>query len=103
MGERFTVDVTFATPERQVLLTLEVDAGSTLGDVISESGIAQQFPGVDIDSLAAGVWGKVLPRDHRIKAGDRVELYRPLEMDPREARRKQADAGRTMGHSRDEP
>ena len=99
MGERIEVEIVLGTPERQVLQAVTVDNGATIADVVAASGIAARFPDLDIDSLATGVWGNVLPRDYAVKDGDRIELYRPLEMDPREARRKLATAGRTMGQT----
>ena len=51
------------------------------------SGLARQFPDIDFDTLQTGVWGKPMARNHVVREGDRVELYRPLEMDPRDARR----------------
>ena len=50
----------------------------------------------DKDKLEIGVWGRVVEPGYRLKSGDRVEIYRPLEIDPRDARRKLAEAGRTM-------
>jgi putative ubiquitin-RnfH superfamily antitoxin RatB of RatAB toxin-antitoxin module len=47
--------------------------------------------------MQAGIWGRPVERDQAVSDGDRVELYRPLNMDPREARRRLAAAGRTMG------
>ena len=82
-----------------LLLELEVEAGATVADVIVRSRIAAEFPGFDIDALETGVWGRIVTRDQPVRDGDRVELYRPLQLDPREARRKQALAGRTMGQA----
>ena len=81
------VEVVFALADRQELLVVELPAGATVGAAIARSGLARQFPEFDLDSLQAGIWGKPLPRSHVVKEGDRVEIYRPLEMDPREARR----------------
>ncbi len=67
-----------------------------MADVIAASGIEQRFPDSDIAALATGVWARLVDRQHRVVAGDRIELYRELEIDPREARRKLALAGQTM-------
>jgi hypothetical protein len=61
------------------------------------------FPEGDLANCQAGIWGKPVGRDHRLKDGDRLELYRPLLMDPREARRKLAADGRSMGQPADNP
>lgn len=81
------VEVVFALADRQELLVVELPDGSTADVAIEKSRLARQFPDVDFDALQAGIWGKPITRSHVVKEGDRVELYRPLEMDPREARR----------------
>ena len=92
MADRLPVEIVLATPERQVLLAMEVDAGSSVADVIARSGIGTQFPDVDMDNMPVGIWGTPVSRDRPVGPGDRVELYRPLEIDPREARRQRASA-----------
>jgi putative ubiquitin-RnfH superfamily antitoxin RatB of RatAB toxin-antitoxin module len=86
------VEVVFALAEKQVLQSVELSAGATVADAIDASTIAQQFPGVDLGELQTGMWGKPVERTREVRDGDRVELYRPLEMDPREARRLRAGA-----------
>ena len=81
------VEVVFALADKQELLVVELPDGSTVGAAIEKSGLTRQFPGVDFDTLQTGVWGKPIARNHVVGEGDRVELYRPLEMDPRDARR----------------
>lgn len=81
------VEIVFATPAHQVLKTVSVADGATVADVIAASGLAQEFPDYDLDALQAGVWGKPVDRARQVKDSDRVEIFRPLEMDPREARR----------------
>ena len=90
MADGLSVEVVLATPEQQVLLAVTVDAGATVSDAITASGIASRFPEFAVDAMPAGIWGKPVARERRLKEGDRVELYRPLEIDPREARRKRA-------------
>lgn len=84
------VEVVFALATRQVLSAVDVCDGATVADVIAVSGIARQFPGEDLDALQAGVWGRPVDRDQPVREGDRVELFRSLEIDPREARRLKA-------------
>jgi len=81
------VEIVFASPSHQVLKTVVVADGATVEDVITASGLARQFPDYDLDALQAGLWGKPVDRDRLVKESDRVEIFRPLEMDPREARR----------------
>jgi len=84
------VEVVFALPEKQVLRSLELQDGSTVDDAIGHSKLALEFPDTDIHRLQAGVWGRPVERGHVLLDGDRVELYRPLAMDPRDARRLKA-------------
>lgn len=84
------VEIVFALPGRQVLQSMELPEGSTVADAIRRSALMREFPAVDFDQLQAGVWGKLVERGRVLLDGDRVELYRPLMMDPREARRLKA-------------
>jgi putative ubiquitin-RnfH superfamily antitoxin RatB of RatAB toxin-antitoxin module len=84
------VEVVFALPERQVLQAADVPEHATVADVIVVSRIASHFPECDMDALQAGIWGQPVARDHVVREGDRIELFRELKMDPREARRLKA-------------
>ncbi len=84
------IEVVLALPDRQELLELDVAEESTVADVIAQSDLAARFPESAIDALQAGIWGNPVERDHVVKDGDRVELYRPLVIDPKEARRLKA-------------
>ena len=93
----FEVEIVFALPDRQSLKSVPVATGETVADVVAKSGLRADFPEIEIDSLAVGIWGREADRTQPVKEGDRIEIYRPLEMDPREARRQLAQSGRTMG------
>lgn len=93
----FEVEIVFALADRQSLQIVRVTPGASVAEVVSKSGLQDAFPDFDIDSLAWGVWGREVPRNQAVKEGDRIEIYRPLELDPREARRRLALSGRTMG------
>ncbi|MGI9222839.1 MAG: RnfH family protein [Woeseiaceae bacterium] len=97
MSKLIDVELVFATPDRQVLLAMQVASGATVADVIAQSGVHQEFPDVQLGELEFGIWGKLVAQDHVVHDGDRIEFYRPLNIDPREARRQLARAGRTMG------
>ena len=99
MATDISVEVVFALAGEQRLLEVSLAPGSTVGDAIAASEMAKHFPDEDIDALQTGIWGRVVERDQQVQAGDRVELYRPLELDPREARRRLAALGKTMGPS----
>ena len=97
MASEYKVEVVYALAERQVLIALSVAPGTTVAEVIERSGIADKFPDHDLSSCPLGIWGKIVDRDRVVEAGDRVEIYRQLEIDPRDARRKLAAQGKSMG------
>jgi putative ubiquitin-RnfH superfamily antitoxin RatB of RatAB toxin-antitoxin module len=94
------VEVVFATPDRQFLQACSVPRGSSVADAIECSKLVQEFPGLDLNSHAVGVWGKVVERSKSVQEGDRIEIYRPLPVDPRDARRQHAVDGGFMGKPR---
>ncbi|MDX1508923.1 MAG: RnfH family protein [Woeseiaceae bacterium] len=85
-----SVEVVWATPEQQQLVALQLAPGSTVEAAIEQSGFYRRFAGHGLESADVGIWGRVVPRTHTVEDGDRVEIYRPLRMDPREARRQRA-------------
>ncbi len=87
------VEVVFARADKQTLLELDVEHGATIERVLQASGIYDQFPRDGLEELQTGIWGRLAARDTVVKDGDRVEVYRPLERDPREARRARAALG----------
>lgn len=87
VSETIDVEVVFALPDRQRLVPLTVTKGTTVDAAIAASGIADSFPDVEFEKLATGIWGRPVSRQHTLQQGDRVEVYRDLLMDPREARR----------------
>lgn len=89
------IEIAYAKPERQILLEIEVDEGSTVGEVLARACASGELPAEAAD-LTAGVWGRVVEKSRRLRTGDRIELYRALVMDPREARRRYAESGATM-------
>ena len=87
------LDVTVASSERAgeaFETSLRVAVGATVMDAIRGSGVLQRFPTIDISTTTFGVWGRVATLATTLRQGDRVELYRPLSIDPKEARRKRA-------------
>lgn len=92
MSATITVEVVYATPQQQVLLEIQVDAGSSVAEVLAASAISDRFPQEDLTSCDVGIWGHIVARDTRVQDGDRIELYRPLVIEPREARRLRAKA-----------
>jgi putative ubiquitin-RnfH superfamily antitoxin RatB of RatAB toxin-antitoxin module len=94
--ERIAIEVACAEPGRQTLLALRVPAGCTAGEALELSGIFALHPAVDAAACAIGIFGQEIPRGRVLRAGDRVEVLRPLAEDPRERRRRLAREGRSM-------
>jgi putative ubiquitin-RnfH superfamily antitoxin RatB of RatAB toxin-antitoxin module len=94
--ETIAVEVAHARPQEQVILRLELPAGSTLRQAVEQSGILERFPDIDPDTMKAGIFGKLKKPDQVLQAGDRVEIYRPLIADPKQVRKQRAAAGKQM-------
>ena len=90
MAESIPVEVVYAEPDNQVVISLSVVPGTTLIEAVELSGISTRFPGVLLMDSPKGVYGVRKPDDYVLQEHDRVEIYRPLTTDPREARRKRA-------------
>jgi putative ubiquitin-RnfH superfamily antitoxin RatB of RatAB toxin-antitoxin module len=96
-AERIAIEVACALPDRQVVLPLEVPAGCTSGQALTLSGIFALQPELDPARCAIGIFGREVGSDLVLRDGDRVEVLRPLQDDPRERRRRLARQGATMG------
>lgn len=95
--QTIVVEVAYALPERQRIIELTVPLGTTAMEAAKLSGIAEHFPEIDLETAKMGIFGQALggkgadsPREYRLAAGDRVEIYRPLIADPKEARKRRA-------------
>jgi len=84
------VEVVYATPERQMLYTLDVEAGATARDAIERSGVLAAFPEIDLARNRVGIFGRLAALSTPLRDEDRVEILRPLQADPKEVRRKRA-------------
>ncbi len=92
------VEVAYALPEKQTLLSLSVPAGTTALEAVEQSGILAIFPKIDVNADKIGVFSQVLgtkgldePASYKLRERDRVEIYRPLIADPKEVRRRRAE------------
>jgi putative ubiquitin-RnfH superfamily antitoxin RatB of RatAB toxin-antitoxin module len=88
------VEVAYALPDRQKVVRLRVPAGTTAREAALRSALDAFFPGLNLREGPIGVFGEVVRDDHVLAPGDRVELYRPLPIDPREARRSRVEEER---------
>lgn len=91
-----TVEVVYARPGEQVLEQLSVPSGSTVEAVLRQSGVLDRFPEIDLEVNKVGIFGKATKLSSQVVGGDRVEIYRPLIADPKEARKKRAAEGKAM-------
>jgi putative ubiquitin-RnfH superfamily antitoxin RatB of RatAB toxin-antitoxin module len=93
-AENMSVEVAYAVPERQVIIEVTVERGTTLKQAIELSGILQQFEEIDLGRNKVGIFGKLAELSDELQPGDRVEIYRPLIADPKEVRKKRAAQGK---------
>ena len=96
-SEMITVEVVYALAEQQSLLSLEVDDGCSAVEAVRRSGITELHPEINLDDLKLGLFSKVCSNEQSLKAGDRVEIYRPLVADPKEIRKRRAAQLSTKG------
>jgi len=92
--ETINVEVAYALPQKQLILPVNVDLGTTVGGAIVQSGIMMEFPDLDLEHSDVGIFGKQVKMETVLQAGDRVEIYRPLIADPKEVRRQRAAEGK---------
>jgi putative ubiquitin-RnfH superfamily antitoxin RatB of RatAB toxin-antitoxin module len=96
MNAKTLIEIAYATPEKQLILELEVEPGSLARETVKSCGIEQHFSEIDTDSCDIGVFGKAVADDYALHDGDRIEIYRPLIADPKEIRRQRAARGLQM-------
>ena len=85
------IEVAYALPDKQIIIPLQVEQGTTLEQAVLLSGIQEKFPEIDLNINKAGVFGKICKLDTPLREQDRVEIYRQLIADPKESRRKRAE------------
>ena len=84
------VEVAYALPDRQALITLEMEGGGTVKEAIQRSGVLAKYPEIDLQRAKVGIFGRRTALEAPLQDGDRVEIYRPLVAEPRERRRQRA-------------
>jgi putative ubiquitin-RnfH superfamily antitoxin RatB of RatAB toxin-antitoxin module len=84
------VEVVYALPAAADAVLVELPAGAKVLDAVRASGIVERHPDIDLKKCRLGIYGKVVAADAPLASGDRVEIYRPLALDPKEARRRRA-------------
>ena len=96
MSDKINIEVVYALPHEQVLLQLQMPQHTTVAEAITLSGIMEKHPDIDLDRNKLGIYGKLTRADAVLRDKDRIEVYRPLLADPKEVRRKRAEAGKAM-------
>jgi putative ubiquitin-RnfH superfamily antitoxin RatB of RatAB toxin-antitoxin module len=87
---RIAVTVVYALPAGATEIEIELPAGSSVADALARSGIAARHPEIDLAAMAVGVHGVRVALDTTLSDRDRVEIYRPLQADPKDLRRRRA-------------
>lgn len=90
MGEMITIEVVYALPQAQTVISLTVPVDTTVCAALELSGLLQQYPEIDLTRQSVGIFGEIVTLETKLAAGDRVEIYRPLVVDPKETRRLRA-------------
>jgi hypothetical protein len=90
------VEVAYALPNQQLIVSLTTAPGTTAEQAIADSGLLQKFPEIDTTVMKIGIFGKMVKPDTVLRELDRVEIYRPLIADPKEVRRQRAAEGKAM-------
>ncbi|MCU7879472.1 MAG: RnfH family protein [Candidatus Thiodiazotropha sp. (ex Lucinoma aequizonata)] len=89
-------EVAYGKIDEQVLLVVKSASAMTAQQAIDASGILERSPEIDLNLKKIGIFGKAAKPDVMLTEGDRVEIYRPLIADPKEAQKKRAAEGKVM-------
>ena len=90
------VEVAYALPDKQSLISLEVEEGTTIKEAIEASGVLDTYDQIDLTRDKVGIFSKFATLDTVLREKDRVEIYRPLIADPKKVRKERAAKGKTM-------
>ena len=82
------VGIVYSENVQQIWLTIEVPDDATVNDAIARSGILDMFPHIDLATQKVGIFGRIVKPDAALRAGDRVEIYRPITCDPQTVARR---------------
>ena len=90
--EMITVEVAYALPEKQKIVSVTVEEGTSILEAARQSTIVDEFPQLKLDEAKFGIFGKAsrAPETDSVRDGDRIEIYRPLIIDPKQARANRA-------------
>ena len=99
MSESIRVEIAYALPHQQTVLSLQATPETTVEQAITQSGMLRKHPEIDLAQCKVGIFGKAAKLDAALRDKDRIEIYRPLIADPKEVRKKRAgkDTGDAAG------
>jgi putative ubiquitin-RnfH superfamily antitoxin RatB of RatAB toxin-antitoxin module len=90
MDEPLMIEIVYAGPRGAIVRRASLDSSSTVGDALRLAAADPDFAEVDFANCAAGIFGRLARREQPLESGDRIEIYRPLLVDPKSARRARA-------------
>ncbi len=93
------VEIVFALPDSATCLFVELSEETNVQQAIEKSNIFEKCPEIDQNNLKVGIWNRVCKLNTIVKDGDRIEIYRPLIADPKDARRKRAEKAKEEGRA----
>ncbi|ODP96434.1 MULTISPECIES: RnfH family protein [Salinivibrio] len=91
------VEVVYALPNEQRIFNCVVKPQSTVEEIIRQSGVLKAYPEIDLDNNKVGIFSRTVKLDAQVRDGDRIEIYRPLQADPKEIRRRRAERAKLEG------
>ena len=97
MSAMLSIEVCYAQPGEEALLAIELPEGATVRQALEASGILERFPQINLARQKVGVFGKLKPLNAVLADHDRVEIYRPLLVDPKAARQRRVEKTRKEG------
>ncbi len=98
-SEMIHVEVVYALPHEQKVLTLVVNEHATVEEIVRESGVLELYPDIDLKKNKVGVFSRNVKLNATVRDKDRIEIYRPLLADPKEIRRKRAEQAKEAGNA----
>ena len=96
-ADSFMVEIVYALPDRATIKAYRLRAPATVGNALALAAADSDFSGVEVAGSAVGIFGQLVSRERLLQPGDRLELYRPLAADPKDARRKRVQRARAQG------
>ena len=97
--DKITIEVVYGIPQKQNILTLTVDAGTSVEQAIIESGIISLYPEIDLTVNKVGVWNRTVKLSETLNELDRIEVYRPLIADPKDVSKRRAEKAKLEGRA----